>query len=111
MSIRNISFSLLLALLLAACGSGVPTEYNKSQQLPAIYPDYCGVTVPQNIAPLNFLCDGDAAKPMVARFTTSNQQIVCSGNKIEIDADDWRTLVADAIGKAIKVEVFIKTDG
>ena len=111
MSIRNISFSMLLALLLAACGSGVPTEYNKSQQLPAIYPDYCGVTVPQNIAPLNFLCDGDAAKPMVARFTTSNQQIVCSGNKIEIDADDWRTLVADAIGKAIKVEVFIKTDG
>ena len=95
MSIRNISFSLLLVLLLAACGSGVPTEYNKSQQLPAIYPDYCGVTVPQNIAPLNFLCDGDA----------------CSGNKIEIDADDWRALVADAIGKAIKVEVFIKTDG
>ena len=111
MSIRNISFSLLLALLLAACGSGVPTEYNKSQQLPAIYPDYCGVTVPQNIAPLNFLCDGDDAKPMVARFTTAHQQIVCSGNKIEIDADDWRALVADAIGKAIKVEVFIKTDG
>ena len=111
MSIRNISFSLLLVLLLAACGSSVPTEYNKSQQLPAIYPDYCGVTVPQNIAPLNFLCDGDAAKPMVARFTTAHQQIVCSGNKIEIDTDDWRTLVADAIGKAIKVEVFIKTDG
>ena len=25
--------------------------------LPAIYPDYTGVTVPVNIAPLNFRCD------------------------------------------------------
>ena len=70
---RNISLSLLLVLLLAACGNGIPTEYKKSSQLPAIYPDYCGVTVPHNIAPLNFLADGNVQVPMVARFTTAHQ--------------------------------------
>ena len=108
---RNISFSLLLVLLLAACGNGVPTEYQKSNQLPAIYPDYCGVTVPYNIAPLNFMADGKSAVPMVARFTTAHQQVVCSGRKIQIDPHDWRSLVADAVGKAVKVEVFTQTDG
>ena len=108
---RNISFSFLLVLLLAACGSSVPTDYKKSSQLPAIYPDYCGVTVPHNIAPLNFMVDGKSQVPMVARFTTAHKQVVCSGSKIEIDPHDWRALLSDAVGKAVKVEVFTQTDG
>ena len=108
---RNISLSLLLVLLLVACGNGIPTEYKKSNSLPTIYPDYCGVTVPVNIAPLNFQSDSTASIPMVARFTTANEQIVVSGHQIQIDPHDWHSLVADAVGKAIKVEVFTKTDG
>ena len=108
---RNISLSLLLVLLLVACGNGIPTEYKKSNSLPTIYPDYCGVTVPVNIAPLNFQSDSTASIPMVARFTTANEQIVVSGHQIQIDSHDWHSLVADAVGKAIKVEVFTKTDG
>ena len=108
---RNISLSLFLVLLLVACGNGIPTEYKKSNSLPTIYPDYCGVTVPVNIAPLNFQSDSTASIPMVARFTTANEQIVVSGHQIQIDPHDWHSLVADAVGKAIKVEVFTKTDG
>ena len=100
---RNISLSLLLVLLLVACGNGIPTEYKKSNSLPTIYPDYCGVTVPVNIAPLNFQSDSTASIPMVARFTTANEQIVVCGHQIQIDPHDWRALVADAVGKAIKV--------
>jgi len=108
---RNISLSLLLVLLLTACINDIPSEYKKSSQLPAIYPDYCGVTVPVNIAPLNFQNDSTAALPIIARFTTANEQIVVCGHQIQIDPHDWRALVADAVGKAIKVEVFIKADG
>ena len=39
--------------LLAACSSH-PTNVSKVDQLPEIYPDYIGVTVPVDIAPLNF---------------------------------------------------------
>ena len=107
---RNISLLILSLVLLAACSSEVPTDYTKSNALPAIYPDYCGVTVPKNIAPLNFQCDSDVAIPMVARFTTQNQQFVVSGYQILIDSRDWHALVADAVGKSIKVEVFTQTD-
>lgn len=108
---RNITLFLCSLVLLVACGTDVPAEYTESSQLPAIYPDYCGVTIPKNMAPLNFMCDSDKSVPMVARFTTRNQQFVVSGSKIQIPTDSWHALVADAVGSAIKVEVFTEHDG
>ena len=40
-------------LLLSAC-TPHPTDVQKSEELPPIYPDYVDVTIPKNIAPLNF---------------------------------------------------------
>ena len=45
----------ILVLILTACNHvSVPTQYTDNNQLPAIYPDYAGVTIPVNIAPLSF---------------------------------------------------------
>ena len=48
-------YSILLSvtMLLTACTEAVDNavEVNK---LPAIFPDYCGVAIPANIAPMNF---------------------------------------------------------
>ena len=51
---------LLLALLLAACSPQVH-DAASSEALPAIYPDYVGVTVPASIAPLDFQLEGAEA--------------------------------------------------
>lgn len=49
-----------LAVLAAACS---PSTWEESSSLPPICPDYIGVTVPQNIAPLNFkMADGRHCK-------------------------------------------------
>ena len=56
-------------LLLIGCSSDRPPAVSvQIDELPAIYPDYTGVTVPQSIAPLNFAIrtDGKAC----AVFTT-----------------------------------------
>ena len=42
----------LLAVVLSACGLH-PDNVQPVNQLPAIFPDYVGVTVPVEIAPLN----------------------------------------------------------
>ena len=44
-----------LAAVLAACGGRVA---ERSPSAPRIFPDYADVTVPVNIAPLNFRLDG-----------------------------------------------------
>lgn len=100
------------AMLIASCDNAkVPAEYTGSQKSPVIYPDYNGVTVPVNIAPLSFeLMDG--SDNMVARYSFGDEEIVCGdGVKAEPDIDDWKELAARAKGKAIKVEVYGEKDG
>ena len=97
------------AITFVACGNQVPTTFNTSDKLPDIYPDYTNVTVPINIAPLTFEPEGKS-DGIVARLTTGDEEVVCSGMKIQPDADDWRRLTESAKGKAINVEVYIQKE-
>ena len=51
---RKILYILLSAICLAACTHETVSDAKQEKTLPAIYPDYLGVTIPVNIAPLNF---------------------------------------------------------
>ena len=107
-SILSVGIGLLL---LTACGPQVPKDYKTSKEQPDIYPDYCGVTVPVNMAPLTFEM-GQEAERMVARFTADGEELLCEGEKIQPGEDDWQRLVARAAtGKGIGVEVYARYDG
>ena len=67
----------LWALLLYACGAGIPASYEESEALPKIYPDYVDVTIPANIAPLTFELDDAEADGMAARYKAGNVEVVC----------------------------------
>ena len=95
---------------MAACGPQVPGDYTASSAQPDIYPDYKGVTVPVNMAPLTFEMEHEAEE-MVARLTADGEELVCQGEKIQPSADDWQRLVARATGKPISVEVYARYDG
>lgn len=109
MKAANIVF--LLSLLLVACsGPQVPRQYRQVSLLPKIYPDYADVTVPVNIAPLNFeLLTG--ADDAVIRFSAAGMEVVCGGLKARPDMAEWKSLTAAAAGKAVCVEVFAEQDG
>lgn len=107
---RYIVLLLSVAALVAACGPQVPTDYMASRQQPDIYPDYKGVTVPVNMAPLTFEMEREAEE-MVARFTAGDEELVCGGSKIQPGQTDWQRLVAQATGKSIGVEVYARYDG
>lgn len=96
--------------MVAACGPKVPGEYMASRDLPDIYPDYKGVTVPVNVAPLTFEMNHEAEQ-MVARLTVGDEEVLCGGNKIQPAQDDWQRLVTQAREKRINVEVYACYDG
>ncbi len=47
---------ILMLVVLAACGE-VQTSYRQCPELPPMYPNYADITIPYNIAPLNFEID------------------------------------------------------
>ena len=85
---------IIVALSLTACGNQIPATYAESEESPAIYPDYTGVTVPINIAPLTFEPDGKS-DGIVARLTAGDEEIICGGTKVQPDFDDWHRLTED----------------
>ena len=53
-------FVVMASVFLLACGSHPEGVKDKVDAMPPIFPDYVGVTVPVNIAPLNFMIDLEA---------------------------------------------------
>ena len=105
-----------LMLFLASCANhpDVPSSSKEAKSLPAIFPDYCNVTVPCNIAPLNFMLPADEYEACVARFSTPDgqQQTYGNGVKVQIDEDEWHDMLNATKGKSMKVEVWgLKKDG
>ena len=111
-------YTLFLAvamLLLSSCVNhpDVPSSSKEAGCLPAIFPDYCDVTVPCNIAPLNFMLPGDEFSKCVARLTTSDgqQQTYGKGVKVQIPEKEWHAMLNASKGKSIKVEVWGQKEG
>lgn len=113
---RNILYYTLLfvvaILLLASCAGhpDVPFSSKETKSLPEIYPDYCNVTVPYNIAPLNFMLPAEEYVECVARITIPDgkQQTYGNGVKVQIPESEWHDMLDASKGKKLKVEVWGK---
>lgn len=99
-------------LLLASCVNhpDVPASSRDAKCWPTIFPDYNDVTVPCNIAPLNFMLSADEYEACVARISTPDgmQQTYGNGVKVLIPEEDWHAMLLAAKGRSIKVEVWGK---
>lgn len=107
---NRLSFFVLAMLLLSCSEVKVPTIYEQLKVGPSLYPDYVGVTIPVNMAPLTqeLLIAADDA---VTRFSVDGFEVVCGGLKARPDAEDWQALTDRAKGKSISVEVFAENGG
>jgi hypothetical protein len=107
--ITKIAKIFILSLFLSACHNvKVPEQFTDVKQSPRIYPDYTDVTIPVNIAPLTFELE-DACDEVVARFTAGDYEMVCGGDAVQPDMDEWRTLVSKAVGQSVNVEVYARS--
>ena len=101
-----ILFTFLLSLF-TSC-TPTPTDVAAQDALPPIYPDYCDVTIPENIAPLNFLIreDCEAIEVKAGELTLN-----ASGNEAVFDIDDWKELMQQAADKELEVTVTARVRG
>lgn len=91
---------------MCGCGGGWREAARVDKALPPIFPDYVGVTVPANIAPLNFEVKG--ATHIQADLKAGNEEVRAVGERyVDIDIDDWRTLLAEAGKSGGKVSVTV----
>lgn len=79
----------IILILLAAC-TGKPTDFLSGSQV-SIYPDYTEITVPSNIAPLNFIIK-DTADKYLTVLEAGGTAVMTGGRKVVIPIRKWRRL-------------------
>lgn len=106
-----IGWLLLLAWVMTSCSSR-PEHVQAVDQLPVIYPDYVGVTVPVGIAPLNFsMADDDFTDVDVEVKGKKGGSLHAHGSFADFDMDEWHQLLADNKGSRLVVSVCAQKDG
>jgi hypothetical protein len=82
-----------------------------SHVLPPIYPDYTDVTIPVNVAPLNFLMRNQSDKMRVIIKGKFDSITVWGRDKIEISLKKWKALLSVEQGKSLTVVVTALLNG
>ena len=117
MKLTKISYKLLAigCWLLAIVGSSctdIPENPTCLNQQPSIYPDYIGVTIPADIAPLNFSSADENIDCMDVVVKGSKEgELHVNGEWADFDIDDWHALTEQNVGGNLSFTVCIKKDG
>ncbi|MBR0274455.1 MAG: hypothetical protein IJQ59_10290, partial [Bacteroidaceae bacterium] len=89
-SLCHVLFVAIVSQLITACKADVPPTFVENDAHPSIYPDYIGVIVPVNIAPLHFHIDHTAeATDFVTRFTAGGEEWVVGGEDVRPGLKRW----------------------
>ena len=97
----------ILVMMCAACKPSVNQQVNIDSK-PALYPDYDSVTIPSNIAPLNFSTTAmDSLQWIEAKvITKDNQEYIFEGkNYVAFNPEKWREILEQHKGGEISIQV------
>ncbi len=92
-------------IVLASC-SRPGRDFIVTDELPDIFPDYCGVTVPVNIAPLNFRLENHSGRMHVVVEGKNGKLEVSGKRKISIPLRKWRELLKNNADDSVTVTVY-----
>ena len=94
-----------------SCSSG-PENPTMVGQLPSIYPDYAGVTIPAEIAPLNFNSTDETVDCLdVVVKGSKGGELHANGDFADFDIDEWHQLTAQNAGGKLTFTVCERKDG
>lgn len=101
-------------MLLHSCsGPELPENAVPEPRTPVVSPDYSGVTIPPNIAPLNFRIEEKGEKYLLLLSSAVGKPVKISSKspEIMINHKEWTKLLESNRGGEFKIEVFVRRDG
>lgn len=105
---RPLCLLTLLAALVAC--TPTPSDVTVAHEPAPIYPDYRDVTIPENIAPLNFLVRAAGCDAIVLQ--TSDSVVAQSSNaELTFSLGDWRKLMTAYRGKTLTLTLTARING
>lgn len=113
--LRTTPFILVVivaVLLTGSCEDESPESSVVVAAAPRITPDYAGVVLPANIAPLNFQIDEPGHRYAARIHSDAGEQIevLSQTGEILIPQQRWKALLSANVGKEVTIDVYVKTE-
>src|SRR5450759_3874018 len=92
---------------LSSCKTDQYKNIRETGREPVIEPDYSGVTIPRNIAPMNFIIkeDGNSFRITATSTSGSHLSIRSSDGIVRFSERSWKKLLKDNQGGKIQIEI------
>lgn len=107
--------SSVCALLLYSACTPTPTDVSEATQPLVIYPDYQDITVPCNIAPLNFMMRDETVDALDIQISDREGNTLlhlnARGRKAMWEAEGWHQLLSTHIGDSLYLSLTARSDG
>ena len=111
-TLRQIWIAIPVALMLLGCSRHDFADAVDGSAGPlVIYPDYKEVTIPANIAPLNFRYAMKDIRGAKTTFTLGERSVTLKGTEVEWRLGAWKAFLADAAGQTVTVSAEAVVDG
>jgi hypothetical protein len=111
-TLRQIWIAIPVALMLLGCsGHDFADAVDGSAGPLVIYPDYKEVTIPANIAPLNFRYAMKDIRGAKTTFTLGERSVTLKGTEVEWRLGAWKAFLVDAAGQTVTVSAEAVVDG
>ena len=109
---RSWMISIMVAVCLGGCTVSVPQTQQVMDEFPSIYPDYVGVTVPVNIAPLRFKVN-EPVEDAIAVLTYRGEEWVehADDGEFLFSISDWKDCLEKVAGDSLSVRVYTRKEG
>lgn len=102
---------ILVAFLTVSCSTSIPGKVEPVKENVAIRPDYTGITIPYNIAPMNFIIDNDGDKYITLVEGEVGESIIHRGKTVKFRDSEWHDLLESNKGKDIRFTIYTKRGG
>jgi hypothetical protein len=106
--------ALAASLSVCSCKDKVPPSFVAVPRLPKVAPNYIGIVIPPNIAPLNFVIREQGKKYQARIYSVEGGtiEVINTTGEIVIPWSRWRDLLAHNVGQELYFDVCVeKEDG
>jgi len=110
MLIIMVVSAILLIFVINGCSQKPGGDVKNTGELARIEPDYTDITIPQNIAPLNFIIKEDASAYFVSFTGDSGKAIEVTSKDgiIRIPEKKWSGLLKENYDKELRIDIYTR---
>jgi len=107
---KKLIFPVFLILMFVSCNVKIPNDFVLTNKSVKIYPDYTNLTIPFNIAPLNFTIDQYADGYITKVYSKKGMSINIKGKDVSFRENKWKELLLENKGDTIFFQIFLQKD-